>query len=324
MMVRVSVVVPTFRRPDRLVRCLDALAGQRLDRSEFEVFVVDDAGDEATRSLVEEWSGRSGVSGRYLATLGGPLGPAAARNLGWRRAAAAVVAFTDDDCLPEPDWLAEGLAALDGGGPAAATGRVVVPIPEAPTDYQRDAAGLAGAEFVTANLFCRREALEAAGGFDERFALAWREDSDLHFALIERGGQIVRAPRAVVIHPVRPAPWGISLGQQRKSLFDALLFKKHPDLYRRRIRSTPPWGYYATVASAGSALLGLGLGSKPLALASAGAWAWLTARFCLARLRGASLAASHVAEIAATSAIIPFLSVFWRLHGAWKFRTRFF
>ena len=48
------------------------------------------------------------------------------------------------------------------------------------------------AEFVTANCFCRREVLEAVGGFDERFTAAWREDSDLHFRLLDTGGTIVR------------------------------------------------------------------------------------------------------------------------------------
>ncbi|WP_435018228.1 glycosyltransferase family 2 protein [Tundrisphaera sp. TA3] len=316
-MPRISVVVPTCRRPDLMARCLDALAAQSLDRSDFEVIVVDDAGEEPTRRLVE------GQGALYLATPGGPLGPASARNLGWRHASAPMIAFTDDDCLPDPAWLAEGLAAL-GHDEVAATGRVVVPIPEAPTDYERDAAGLAGAEFVTANLFCRRGALEAVGGFDERFAVAWREDSDLHFALIGRGGRIARAPLAVVVHPVRPARWGVSLGQQRKSLFDALLFRKHPALYRLKIRPGPPWDYYATVASAGLALLGLALGSRALALAAAGLWAGLTARFCLARLRWTTRRPGHVAEMVATSAAIPFLSVFWRLYGAWKFRARFF
>ncbi len=322
MMFRVSVVIPTCRRPDRLDACLAALVSQRLDRSAYEVIVVDDADHGATRRLVEDRADRPGPAIRYLA-VAGRHGPASARNLGWRRASAEVIAFTDDDCLPGPGWLAAGLAAMEGGA-VAATGRVVVPLPESPTDYERDAAGLEGAEFVTANLFCRRDTIEAVGGFDERFAVAWREDSDLHFALIGTGGRIVGAPDAVVVHPVRPAPWGVSLRQQRKSLFDALLYKKHPTLYRRRVRSGPPWAYYAIVASTVAAALGAWLGSRPVALAAAGVWAALTARFCLARLRRTSRAPGHLAEMVATSALIPYLSVFWRLYGAWKFRVVFF
>ena len=78
----------------------------------------------------------------------------------------------------------------------AATGRVIVPLPTCrPTDYERDAAGLAKAEFVTANCFCRRSVLAAIGGFDARFTAAWREDSDLQFTLLEHGSHIGRFPK---------------------------------------------------------------------------------------------------------------------------------
>ena len=322
MTVSVSVVVPTYRRPDRLDRCLAALVSQRYAPPDYEVVIADDADDPETRRQVEGWAARSPAAIRYVG-VAGRRGPAAARNLGWRSARGPVIAFTDDDCLPGPDWLASGLAALDDGAEAA-TGRVVVPLPDRPTDYERDAAGLASAEFVTANLFCRCEALEAVGGFDERFAVAWREDSDLHFALLERGGGIVQADAAVVVHPVRPAPWGVSLRQQRKSRFDALLYKKHPSLYRLKVRPGRPWDYYAILAAAGSAVLGACLGSSPLASAAALSWGALTARFCLRRLSRTSRSPGHVAEMVLTSVAIPFLSVFWRLYGAWKFRVRFF
>jgi hypothetical protein len=61
--------------------------------------------------------------------------------------------------------------------------------------------------------------------------------------------KVLKVPDVVVVHPVRPAAWGVSLRQQRKSQFDALLFKKHPALYRRRIRARPPLDYYGMVLS---------------------------------------------------------------------------
>src|SRR5687768_8796137 len=129
MPLRVSVVVPTCGRPELLARCLAALEKQTLPQQAYEVLVVDDG---ALRS-----------------------GPAAARNRGWRRARAPVVAFTDDDTEPRPDWLEQGLRALQDAD--AASGRIVMPLPAAPTDYERDAQGLERAEFVTANCFVRRE-----------------------------------------------------------------------------------------------------------------------------------------------------------------------
>ena len=109
-----------------------------------------------------------------------------------------------------------------------AVGRIVVPVPHRPTDYERDAARLAAAEFVTANCFYRRDALAAAGGFDERFTAAWREDSDLFFTLLECGARLTHAPDAVVVHPIRPARWGVSLAQQRKSMSTRCSTKSTP------------------------------------------------------------------------------------------------
>jgi glycosyltransferase involved in cell wall biosynthesis len=318
---RASVVVPTYRRPDLLDRCLTALAAQDFDATACEVVVADDAASDATRRQVEGWAGRIPTPLRYIPVTA-TRGPAGARNAGWRAARGEVIAFTDDDCIPDPGWLTAGVAAVTAGADAA-TGRVVVPLPEEPTDYQRNEAGLEGAQFVTANCFVRRAALEAIGGFDERFTAAWREDSDLHFNLLKSGQRIVPASGAIVVHPVRPAPWGISLRQQRKTLFDALLYKKHPELYRSRIRPRPPWDYYATVTAAAAAVAGSVAGSLALAAAGAGSWLVLTGRFCARRLSRTSRAPRHVAEMLVTSALIPPLSVFWRLYGALRYRVLF-
>src|SRR5206468_12841428 len=113
------------------------------------------------------------------------------------------------------------------------------------------------------------------------FRAAWREYSDLQFALMEAGlGRISRASGAVVIHPVRPAPWGVSLRQQRKTFWDALLYKKHPGLYRSRVRPRPPWDYYAAVASLAMAAGLLAVGHPRPAVVPAVVWAALTVRFC--------------------------------------------
>jgi GT2 family glycosyltransferase len=283
---QVSVVVPTCGRPALLARCLQALESQSLPRDQYEVIVCEDRHRD---------------------------GPATARNQGWRRARAPIVAFTDDDCVPDHDWLRRGLQALAGGAHVVC-GRIVMPLDGTPTDYERDAQGLERAEFVTANCFVRKFMLERVGGFDERFRLAWREDSDLHFGLLAQGARIVREPRAVVVHPVRPANWGVSLRQQRKVMFDALLFKKYPRLYRERIRSAPRWDYYVIVAS---------LLAAPFWAPGWLIWFAFTAAFCLGRLKGASWAPAHLLEMLVTSIAIPPLAVFWRFVGALRFKVAF-
>lgn len=361
MTILVSVVVPTFRRPQLLERCLQALLSQDFPPQAYEVIVVDDAPeDSATRQLVTEWQQR--LQARYayvvpplitetsveIPVTGGSQaaqaeptyqvfpgqavyphltylpayaskGPAAARNLGWRAALGKIIAFTDDDCLPEKDWLANGVAAFVHGV-AGVSGRVIVPLSDQPTDNERNATGLARSDFVTANCFYRRAVLEEVGGFDERFATAWREDSDLYFTLRERGYTLAWSTGAIVLHPVRRERWGSSLRQQRKSFYNALLYKKHPRLYWRHIQPSPPWHYYGIFAGLCAGLTGLVFSNKPLALAGLTLWIVLMARFIYTRLQGTTSSPAHVVEIICTSFLIPYLSIYWRLRGAlhWK------
>jgi len=323
--VRVSVVVPTYRRPALLAQCLAALCAQDLAADDYEIVVCDDGPDDDTRATVERVAAEQAPRG--LAVLYVPVtatqGPAAARNAGWRAAHAPLIAFTDDDTQPDPGWLRAGLAALASTGAQAAGGRIVVPLGAAPTDYELDASGLERAEFATANVFVQRSALIEVGGFDERFTSAWREDSDLHFALLRAGLRVARADDAIVVHPVRPAHWGVSLAQQRKSRFEALLYRKHGELYRERIGARPPLLYYGVLASVVVLVLALATGHGALAVLALAAWLACTAVFCARRLRNTRHDARHVLEMLWTSLWIPFLSIYWRLYGAVSYRVWF-
>src|SRR5688500_17457360 len=134
-MLRISVVVPTYKRPELLRRCIEALLRQDIDPCSFEVVVADDGPWPCTRDIVAALAIDTLVPLRYVPVTA-TQGPAAARNAGWRAAKAPILAFTDDDCIPEPDWLRHGLAAFDGDAAdvAAVWGAVVVPVPAVPTD----------------------------------------------------------------------------------------------------------------------------------------------------------------------------------------------
>ena len=320
----VSVVLPACGRMDLLDRSLDALMRQSVDPRSVEVIVVDDEPNHNTLHLVAGWRTRTLDRGPRLAYVAntGPRGPGAARNRGWRAARASVIAFTSDDAVPSPDWLAQGLAAFDGGA-AVVCGRIETPVPARPTDRQRSAHAHELADFTSANCFFHKPVLERLDGFDERFSVQRGSDADLHFRLLEQGIRIVRAPQALAVHPVRPAPWGASLLQIRHAVFDALLYKKHPTLYRERIEARPCWDHYAIVAALLLALPCWVLGVRWLALAATLVWLALTVRLCLRRLKGTAHSASHVAEMAITSVLLPPLSVFWRLAGALRYRVRF-
>jgi glycosyltransferase involved in cell wall biosynthesis len=329
-MIQVSVVVPTYKRHELLERCLQALLAQDFDPAAYEVIIVDDAACDQARCLVEQWARRGRMQGVALCYLpvSGNHGPAAARNAGWHAAQGSIIAFTDDDCVPTENWLSAGVRAFKEGV-VGVSGRVIVPRPPIPTDYQLNETGLERSEFVTANCFYRREVLAAVGGFDERFTLAWREDSDLFFTLLKRIGEDGSAPalpfvpEAVVVHPVRPARWGISLQQQRKNMFNALLYKKHPELYCQRVQPAPPWHYYQISLALLMMLIAIVRRRWWLALTSAGTWLGLTGYFCRERLKETLRTPDHVVEMAVTSALIPPLAIFWRIRGAFKFRVFF-
>lgn len=320
MTIHASVVVPTRDRPALLDACLHALVGQDMDPADYEIIVVDDAAREETERQVQSYSGH-GVAIRYLRTAGA-RGPAAARNLGWHAARGDIVAFTDDDCVPDPAWLRAGIAGFVDGV-AGVSGQTIVPLRNIPTDYEYNAAQLAHSEFVTANCFYRRRALVAAGGFDERFSVAWREDTDMYFTLLARNARLVHEPAARVTHTIRPSPWGVSLRQQRKSMFNALLYKKHPHLYRTRIQSRPPWHYYWIDLSLAVTIFCMATGRRRSSVPTGILWVILTAQFCARRLCHTSHAPRHVAEMLVTSILIPPAATYWRLRGAIHFRVPF-
>ncbi|WP_342645256.1 glycosyltransferase [Mucilaginibacter sp. CSA2-8R] len=320
-MLRISVVIPTYRRPDLLFKCIGALREQTLPLAHFEIIVVSDGPDPITSEALHTWTDKP-ANLRYL-PLPQKAGPAAARNYGWQQAQAELIAFTDDDTLPTPNWLTGYLEAWKEETLAAFTGKVIVPLPPYPTDFAQNTAGLETADFVTANCACTKQALVLIDGFDERFTMAWREDSDLHFKILGANIPLSKVEKAAVIHPVREARWGVSIGEQKKTLFNALLFKKHRALYQQQIHAKPPFTYYLTVLSLMVALLGLLSMHTITALIALAVWLVLVLQFSLKRLANTSHSSSHIYEMLYTSAIIPFVSIYWHFYGLIKYRVWF-
>ena len=317
----VSIVIPTYRRPHLLRRCLEALLRQEYPSDRLDVVVVEDDGPGSAERVVNELRDADASIRLHYAWVA-PSGPGAARNVGWRQARGEVIAFTDDDTVPDPRWVREGVRAVQAGADAVA-GRTIVPLAERPTDAERNTQGLERATFATCNAFCRRDWLERVGGFDPRFRRAYREDSDLEYALLDAGARVVQHDAALVVHPPRAERPLVSLKQQRNQMYDALLYRKHPRWFRARIRKRPPWRHYAiTVAQVASAAALLG-GRPRLAGALTAAWATLAGHFFVDRARGTSRGTGHLAELALTSAVIPPVAVYWRLRGAWTFRVPF-
>lgn len=201
----VAVVVPSHDRPEGLRRLLDALAAQTLSRERFEVVVAHDSSGAETEELLRSHVlAREGVL-RHLSFAPGP-GPAQKRNAAWRATAAPLVAFTDDDCRPEPSWLAE-LVAAAGANPGAIVQGATRPDPEDLDNARRSGARSQAIDppspyAQTCNILYPRELLEQLGGFEERLPVAAGEDTDLAWRALDLGSDQVGAPAAVTYHAV--------------------------------------------------------------------------------------------------------------------------
>jgi hypothetical protein len=264
------------------------------------------------RDVVVAWDGAGeppAFDGARVVRTGGGRGPAAARNAGWRASDAEWIAFLDDDVLPPADWgerLVADLSALPPGA-AGVMGRVEVPLPadRAPTDWERNVARLADTPgIVTADCAVRRAALEAIGGFDERFPRAYREDTDLELRLRAAGWTVERGARRIV-HPVRDAGPLVSLGLQRGNADDVLFWALHGGAGHVSFRTK---ARYALVVAAG--LAGVA-GSR------AGRLVWLaeTLRFAARRAAPGPRTPGELAGLAVTSAAIPPLALWHTAAG---------
>lgn len=285
-MTDIAVVVPTVDRVALLDRCLGGLAAQSGEG--FEVVVVHD-GRPAVRELLARWASRLPL--REVDT--GVGGAATKRNAGWRAAAAAWVAFTDDDCEPAPGWLAAlRAAAVDG------TGLVAGPVRPHPADagvdgpWARTVHSEEPGLYPGCNLLVARPALDRVGGFDP--ALPAGEDTDLAWRVIEAGYDAAWAPEALVWHAVRPTTYAAHLRSLARWAALPLVLRRHPQLRRyahRRVfwKATHPMALLALAGVAGAVVDGR-------MLCAAAPLVWRRVRGSGLRA-GAALAVSDMAEV---------------------------
>jgi len=182
----VSIVVPTFRRPGPLHRCLGALSALDYPRTRHEVIVVNDGGPVVAESDLLQ----PGASMALRIVNQSRHGPAYARNIGASLSRGEYVAFTDDDCMPSPEWLKSLAFRVGGNEHCAAGGRTVNQLLNNPyaaasqmlVDYlygvMNETPEKAGF-LASNNLVVPKEQFMAVGGFDTGYKKAAGEDRDL-------------------------------------------------------------------------------------------------------------------------------------------------
>jgi glycosyltransferase involved in cell wall biosynthesis len=215
----VTVIVPHYSDLNRLDRCLVALVGQTYPRDQFEIVVADNGSPEGAEAVVKV------IAGRARMVVVKERGPGPARNGGVAQARGRYLAFTDSDCLPEPQWLAEGVAALRefdlvGGGMEvlASDPKTMSPVEafERIFAFPNETYVKRDGFTVTANLFCSRAVFDVVGGFE---GLRIAEDSNWCLRARDAGFVIGYAPKAIVGHPAR-MNWEELLTKWRRSNLD--------------------------------------------------------------------------------------------------------
>ena len=225
-----SVIVPTLGAPGRLGPLLEALAHQTLDRARWELIVAADGTPEAA---IEQRIVSLGPAARVVRGGGGP---GAARNRGSEAARAEWLAFTEDDCVPEPDWLERAAAAIATHlGADVLTGVTLKPGGR-PVHRQRGNGPL----YLPTNLFVRRDVYARAGGYCEDFFDAathvyFREDSDFGFTLETLGARVVEVADARVLHPDEHTRFWDPVRWAARHVMDPLLAARHPQRFRERV-----------------------------------------------------------------------------------------
>ena len=202
-----SVVVPTYGRPCELGACLEALCGVDYPAGHFEVIVVDDGSPTPMESVVAPFRERMTVSLLRQERSG----PATARNTGAARAKGAFLAFTDDDCLPDPGWLKELAKWFAEAPDDMIGGRTINALLDNHFstasqelisylyDYYASAYGQPRL-FTSNNLAIPAWRFREIGGFDTRFSLAAAEDRELCDRWLGGGLKMTYAPKAIVRH----------------------------------------------------------------------------------------------------------------------------
>jgi glycosyltransferase involved in cell wall biosynthesis len=206
-MVTLSVIIPTYNRPERLAACLDSLARQQYPRDQFEVVVVNDGGATGLEPVLEPFRLKLDIS-----LINQPnSGPAGARNSGVKKARGEFIAFVDDDCSLAEDWLSrltsrlhQDPARMYGGVTLnALENNVYSSASQCLIDYLYSYynADPQDAQFLASNnMAMSRQLFEAVGGFDPGFPGACGEDREFCDRWVYCGHSISLVEDVIVFH----------------------------------------------------------------------------------------------------------------------------
>ena len=202
-----SIIIPTYKRPERLTVCLQSLADLSYPRDRFEVIVVDDGSPNPPETVIADFSKQVDV----ILLTQAHAGPAAGRNTGAAKAKGEILAFTDDDCQPAVDWLEKLAKCYIAAPDCAIGGRTLNKLPDNPfstasqilidflyTYYNADP--LQARFFASNNMALPSELFHKIGGFDTTFPRAGGEDREFCTRWLYHNFKMIYASEVLVRH----------------------------------------------------------------------------------------------------------------------------
>ncbi|MCX8189861.1 MAG: glycosyltransferase [Candidatus Diapherotrites archaeon] len=219
----ISVVIPTHKRPDKLSIALGSLLQQTYPKEKYEVLVISDTKDNTFGSISKKFR-KHKVKFYKIKNKCCDV----KRNYGIKKAKGKIIAFTDDDCIPDKDWLEEIDKIFKKNEDIAGVEGLIYS--NFNHLYEQAPENLTGGRYISANYAFKKFALEAVGGFDERYCY-FAEDTDLAFKIISKGYKIVFSPTVRVFHPAKLVNPINFLKNQHITRNTLLLYKKFPKLY---------------------------------------------------------------------------------------------
>jgi hypothetical protein len=228
---KISVIVCTYNGAATLHACLTSL--QSLSYPNYEVLVIDDGSSAGVSMIAQDFP-----SVRYIRQ--DHAGLSVARNRGAAEAGGEILAYTDDDCIADEDWLSFLAAGFDDPQWVACGGPNIPPPARNPTEFVVACAPGAPAHVLITdieaehlpgcNLAIRKSALDAIGGFDPIYQAAG-DDVDICWRLRDVGGRLRFIPGAMVWHHRRYTVEAYLRQQSGYGDAEALLMKKHPQRF---------------------------------------------------------------------------------------------
>lgn len=208
-MVDISIITPIYNCSSNISNLVLALQSQDIDRTT-EIIIVDNNSTDRSFEIAQNFARIPNIT---VVNQSQSQSVAATRNKGIKLANGEILAFIDGDCIPELDWLSQGIQCMQDNKVERVGGRInirplsakgsIYSLIEALFCYDQESAVNGVGACITPNLFVKRDVFDKVGVFNETFPEASVEDMEFGMRATRLGITLAYADKAIVWHPPR-------------------------------------------------------------------------------------------------------------------------